>query len=268
MRFGCCIDLNSLLNNDPVFQAVLAAGYDYIETQLTRLLELPPGQYEKVKARLVDSGLPCRAAMMIFPYSMPLVSQARDLAGIEAHAEKTLALAAELGCETLVFGHGGTRRVPAGMAYDTARARLLDVLRLLGRQAAPYHLKLAIEPLCDTNMVVSYPEAAALARECGGAVGALFDLYHGAALGQSPMDIARAPEQLLHLHIACPGSRSVPSEADDQSPYKAFAEAVKAIGYDDKLSIEAGVPAGADPMRAIAEGLRVVRKYFSQESVS
>ena len=262
MRFGYCLDLSHILHEDPIFEAVRAAGFDYIETQLTKLLELPRAQYEQAVARLAGAGLPCRAAMMIFPYSMPLVSEERDLAAIEAHAEKTLAIAADLGCEMLVFGHGGTRRAIDGMDYDIARQRLIDVLRILERLAAPYKLKIAVEPLCDTDMIVSFPEAAALAAQCGGAVGALFDLYHGAALGQSPMDITTAPERVFHLHIACPGGRTVPTEADNQVLYEAFAEAVRITGYDNKLSIEAGVPEGADPMQAIAEGLRVVRKHF------
>jgi len=263
MRFGYCIDLDSLLNEDPIFDAVRAAGYDYIETQLTKLLELPREQYNQVKARLAEANLPCRASMMVFPYDMPLVGQDRDLAAIEAHAEKTIAIAADLGCETVVFGHGGTRRVPQGMTYAAARQRLIDVLGILNRLAAPHGLQLAVEPLCDTDMLVSFPEAAALAEECGPAVGALFDLYHGAALGQSPADITLDPERLFHLHIACPGSRAVPAAPDDQAPYEAFAAAAQQIGYDGKLSVEAGVPEGADPAQAIAGALEIVRKHFS-----
>ena len=263
MRFGYCIDANSILTGDPIFGAVRAAGFDYIETQLTKLLNLPRSQYEEVIARLAWAGLPCRAAMMIFPYDIPLVGEDRDLAAIEAHVEKTIAIAADLGCETLVFGHGGTRRVPAGMTYEATRQRLIDVLQILNRLAASYNLKIAVEPLSDTDMLVSYPEAAALTAQCGDTVGALFDLYHGAALGQSPTDITLAPERLFHLHIACPGSRTVPLEGDDQSPYQAFAETAKLVGYDNKLSVEAGVPAGADPVQAIAGALRVLRNYFS-----
>jgi len=263
MRFGYCIDVSSILTGDPIFEAVRAAGFDYIETQLTRLLNLPRSQYEEVIARLAQAGLPCRAAMMIFPYGMPLIGEDRDLAAIEEHAKKTIAIAADLGCETLVFGHGGTRRVPESMTYETTQQRLTDVLQILDRLAAPHSLKIAVEPLCDTDMLVSYPEAAALAARCGDTVGALFDLYHGAALGQSPADITLAPEKLFHLHIACPGSRTVPLEGDDQSPYQAFAAAAKLTGYDNKLSVEAGIPEGADPALAIAGALGIVRKCFS-----
>ena len=267
MRFGYCVNANFLLAEDlrgrEIFEGVLAAGYDYIETQLTRLLELSPAQYGGFKKRLADAGAPCRAGMMIFPYDMPLVGGDRDLLAVEEHAKRTLCLAADLGCEVAVFGHGGARAVPGGMDYETAYSRLADVLRLLGSLAAPYGMKLAVEPLCDTDMIISYPEAAALAEECGAGVGAVFDLYHAEALGQAPADILLSPEKLFHLHIACPGGRTVPAEMDDGSAYAAFAAAAKQCGYDDKLSVEAGIPDGADAAEAAANALGVLRRYFS-----
>ncbi|MDR2686340.1 MAG: sugar phosphate isomerase/epimerase [Oscillospiraceae bacterium] len=267
MRFGYCVNANFLLAGDPrgreIFEGVLAAGYDYIETQLSRLLELPPAQYGGFKKRLADAGAPCRAGMMLFPYTMPLVGHGRDLRAVGEHAKRTLHLAADLGCEVAVFGHGDTRRVPGGMDYETARRRLADVLRLLGSLAAPYGMKIAVEPLCDTDMIVSYPEAAALAGECGDGVGAVFDLYHAAALGQAPADILLSPEKLFHLHIACPGGRTAPAETDDGSAYAAFAAAAKRCGYDNTLSVEAGIPDGAHAAEAAADALGVIRRYFS-----
>jgi len=263
MRFGYFVDAQFLLEDDPrgreIFEGVLAAGYDYIETQLTKLLGLSPAAYEAFKGRLAQAGVPCRAGMMIFPYSMPLVGDGRDMRVIEEHAKRTLALAADLGCEVVVFGHGGARAVPAGMGYEEARGRLIDVLRVLAGLARENHLRIAIEPLCDTNMIVSFPEAAALAQECGGNVGAVFDLYHAAALGQTPEDILAAPERLFHLHIACPGTRETPRESDD---YGAFIQAVKRCGYEGMISVEAGVPVGAGIAGAVDEALRVVRGAF------
>ena len=257
------MDAEFLLAEDPrgreVFERVLAAGYDYVETQLTKLLALPPARYEAFKRQLRVAGVPCRAGMMIFPYSMPLVDESRDLRAIEEHAKRTLALAADLGCEVVVFGHGGARAVPGGMDYDEARRRLVDVLRLLAGLARENRLRIAIEHLCDTNMIVSYPQAAALAAECGDNIGAVFDLYHAAALGQSPADITLAPEKLFHLHIARPGTRASPRESDN---YGAFADAVKRCGYDQRLSVEAGIPGGMDAAGAVAEALRVLRRCF------
>ena len=267
MEFGYCIDNRFLLDDDPrgreIFGGVLAAGYDYIETQLTRLLALSPAGYAGFKHRLTDAGVPCRVGMMLFPYDMPLVAEERDLAAITAHAARTLSIAADLGCELIVFGHGGIRAVPEGMAYETAQSRLLDILRLLGGLAQPHGLKIAVEPLCDTNMITSFPQAAEIARQCGPAIGAVFDLYHATALGQSPTDIAQLPEKLFHLHIANPTGRTVPADTDDQAPYEAFAAAARQCGYDGKLSVEAGIPGGADAGKAVAEALRIIHKYFS-----
>jgi len=266
MQFGYCANANFLVAEDPrgkeIFEGILAAGYDYLETQLTHLLALAPEQYETFKRRLAEANVPCRMGMMIFPYSMPLVSMERDLEAIEAHATRTLALAADLGCETVVFGHGGARAVPDGMDYDTARNRLIDVLRIIGNLATMHNLKIAIEPLCDTNMITSFPEAAALAKECGSSVGAVFDLYHAAALGQSPMDITKAPEQLFHLHIANPKGRTVPASSDDISCYNEFAAAARQCNYAERLSVEADIPPDANIAQAIAGALNIIREIF------
>jgi len=260
MRYGYCASLG----DEALFAAIAAAGYDYIETQLTHLLDYSPRQLAQAKQMLC--GLPCRAGMMIFPYSMPLVSEGRDLHTVEEHAKRSLYLAGELGCEHVVFGHGGTRQIPEGMEYEQVRARLLDVLLILSSLAETNGVKIAIEPLCDTNMITSYPEAAALAAACGDSTGTVFDLYHAMALGQQPADIALAPQKLFHLHIACPGGRTAPAFSDDQTCYSAFAAAARQCGYDGKISVEAGIPGGKGTAEAVAEALKVLRKHFNQEA--
>jgi len=261
MRYGYCASSYFMGADDPrgreIFEAVLAAGYDYVETQLTMLLDLSPERYREFKRMLT---VPCKVAMMIFPYSMPLVSEDRDLRAVTEHAKKTLAIAEDLGCELLVFGHGGTRAVPEGMAYDLAYRRLVEILQLLGSLSA---IKIAVEPLCDTNMITSYPEAAKLARDCGESVGAVFDLYHSAMLGQTPADILQAPDKLFHLHIANPTGRALPAQGDD---YAAFADAAKQCNYNKRISVEANLLPEANAARAITEALHVTRNYFSEET--
>jgi len=273
MQFGYCLNLNFLLNHDPrgeeIFAGVLAAGYDYVETQLTNLLSLPAAKYEGFKRRLAEAGVPCRAGMMIFPYGMPLVSDERDLRAITEHAGRVMPIAADLGCELLVFGHGGTRRVPEGMTREATRRRLIEVLRILDELTADLGIKLAIEPLCaqDTDFINSLPEALEVARACGANTGALFDLYHAAAEGQPPADIALAGDRLFHLHIANPNGRTVPADSDDNGCYRAFAGAVRQCGYNGRMSVEAGIPDGADAARAVAGALRIARQYFAEGSV-
>ena len=267
MRFGYCLNLNFLLNDDSrgreIFGGVLAAGYDYVETQLTNLLYLSAAQYNDFKKRLEDAGTPCRAGMMLFPYTLPLVGNERDLYAIMEHAKRVMPIAADLGCELIVFGHGDTRAVPDGMPRGTVRRQLIDILQLVSALAAAYGIRLAIEPLSDTNFINSLPEAVDIAAECGKNTGAVFDLFHSAADGQAPSDITLFPDKLFHLHVAYPEGRTVPADTDDGSCYKAFAEAIRQCGYDGKMSVEAGVPEGADAAKAVADSLRIIRQYFN-----
>jgi len=248
-----------------IFEGVLAAGYDYFETQLSNLPTLSPAQYAEFKSRLADAGVPCRANLLLFPGDMTLVGNDRNLYRMVEHAKRVLPIAADLGSELVVFGNGGNRRIPAGLTRETVRRQLIDALQMVNPIAASYQLKVAIEPLNtrETDIINSFPEAVGMAEECGHCTGAVFDLYHCMAEGQSPGNIADAPEKLFHLHIAYPPARTVPAETDEDTDYLTFARAIKTCGYDDKMSVEGGIPAGADAAAAIAEGLKVLRRYFA-----
>ena len=269
MRFGYCANLNFMIADDPrgkdIFDGILAAGYDYLETQLSNLLLLSPAQYAEFKSRLADAGVPCRANLLLFPGNMPLVGRDRSLHAMIEHVKRVLPIAADLGSELVVFGNGGTRNIPEGMTGEAVRRQLTDALQMVNPLAASYNLKIAIEPLCrrETNMINSFPEAVSIANECGHATGALFDLYHAATEGQSPDDILSAPDKLVHLHIAYPPTRTVPCGADDKTDYNALAQAVKACGYDNKVSIEAAVPDGQDVAASIASALTTLRHIFA-----
>ena len=268
MRYGYCANLNFMLTDDPrgrkIFEGVLAAGYDYLETQLTSLLNFSPPQYAEIKSRLSDTGVPCRVNMLLFPGDMPLVGNDRNLGAMLEHVKRVLPIAADLGSELIVFGHGGTRCLTDGLSHETVRRQIIDALQMINPLAASYNLKIAIEPFCskETDMITSFDEAVSIARECGHATGALLDLYHCITEGQSPNDITKAPDKLFHLHIAYPPTRTIPSENDDGADYIAFADAVKSIGYNNTLSIEAAVPENADISATIAGGLKKLRELF------
>ena len=74
--------------------------------------------------------------------------------------------------------------------------------------------------------------------------------------------LRRGQRPVFHLHIARPNGRVVPAPGDDPAMYAPFVRAVKASGYDGLLSVEAGIPAGADERRVVADGLNALRSLF------
>jgi sugar phosphate isomerase/epimerase len=269
MEFGYCANLNFLLNGDEasrkVFYSVLDAGYDYIETPLSAFLQISPKQRAELEADMKSAGVFCRANFLLFPHDLPLVGEKLNLADIKSHVEKVLPIAAEIGSGNVIFGNGGSRRVQEGMNRADVRSQLVDILKTAAPVAERYGVNIAVEPLCqkETNIINSYEEGAELAREVGSSrIGTVMDWYHVAADGQSPVIAERDLPYLFHLHIANPEGRIPPKPSDDPKLYAAFVEAIKATGYDGRLSVEAGIPEGADISSCVKDALVALRKMF------
>jgi len=269
MRFGYCANLNFLLTGDEtsreIFYAVLDVGYDYIETPLSAFLQITPAQRAKFDGDLRSAGVPCQANFLLFPHDLPLIGPQLNLNDIKAHAEKVLPIAVELGSENVIFGNGGSRRVQDGMDHGAVKKQMIDILKTVAPVAERYGINIAVEPLCqkETNMINSYEEGAEVARAAGSSrIGTVMDWYHVTMEDQDPTVADKDLPQLFHLHIANPQGRVVPAPSDAPGLYTHFIKAVKATGYQSRLSIEAGIPEGVSPAAAVKDGLAALKQLF------
>jgi sugar phosphate isomerase/epimerase len=271
MRYGYCTDLTFLdggAESPVIFDAVANAGFDYIELPFSALSEC--GEIDGLKATLRDAQLPCLACNLFFPPALRLVGKDMDAKGIQAYLKRMLPFAAEMGIETLVFGNGGARRIPAGATRGATWDNLRAIAEAMEKYAEEAGVYIAVEPLNakETDIINGYGEAVALTKglRC---VGAMVDSYHVLMERQDYSDILRYPDKLLHLHTAYSAQRLVPSPADDLRAYEAFVKAVKAAGYNDKISVEGKLRSGINDAAAVkAEvkaALQTVRLLFEGE---
>ncbi|MBQ5365594.1 MAG: TIM barrel protein, partial [Spirochaetales bacterium] len=135
-------------------------------------------------------------------------------------------------------GSGKSRFVPGGMRWRNAYTQLVEVTKLVGKIAATYGIRVAIEPLnrAETNLINSLAEGAALEADVNMPnVGLIADSYH---MWQEGEDMGRiltcAP--FMHTHIAMKGTRAYPVEATDE--VRQFFSLLKEAGYDGTMSIE------------------------------
>ena len=66
----------------------------------------------------------------------------------------------------------------------------------------------------------------------------MIDFYHLASEGEDPAIVLRAREHIRHLHMANPQGRVFPL-AWDEFDYAPFFANLRAIGYDQRISVEA-----------------------------
>lgn len=237
-------------------------GFDYIELAFAPVAQLPQADFDALRAQVEEAPLPVEAMNSMLPGErFPLCSDTLDRAALTDYLQTGFARAAALGVRVVVFGSGGARRRPDGMEEAVAYQKLADYLHLAAPLADAHGISIAIEPLRvqESNILNTVAEGRRLSALCDiPNVGVLADLYHMAA-GNEPFDGMRAGA-LTHCHIAEAVQRHYPAEGDDSLPlYQGFFDALHAIGYQARVSIEGGcedLPIAAQQSYALLNTLR------------
>lgn len=291
MRFGCCSNMATAAPGtvgEELFETAAAVGYDYIELPLSPLAFLTDGAFASVKRHLLACGIGCEACNDFVPPQIRVTGEDADQNRLLEYFRRALARAGELGVRTVVFGSGGAKSVPAGFSMQTAHAQLVEATAAAGRIAAQYGIVIAIEPIRapDCNIVNLFREGVQLARDVAMEnVLVLADSYHMACMRESPLVVAENGRYLAHIHFSSPnfplvggvpsadavcdqteaemarrgGGRVYPAP-DDGWDHSAFIHAVKAAGYDGRVSVEARTAAFREDA---ARALRFLKQAFS-----
>lgn len=245
MRFGCCLNLLSTKPDGTgieYIEAVARAGFDYAELPLAEMMRLSDREFGSLAERVANSGIRCEACNNFFPKTMRLTGDGAETDAALAYAQKALGRAAALGASVVAFGSGGARNAPEGYPKGRALQQLLRLLREISPIAESHGITLAVEPLRhqECNVVNTFREACRLAREVSrDNVKTLVDFYHFSGEYEPVEHILKTGrEYLRHAHFAQPNGRGFPAGMEEYE-YKPFLNALKAVGYDARLSCEA-----------------------------
>lgn len=225
-------------------RTVAASTVDYVEENVQSFLAPRDGDEAAWRARLAAAlagGRPILAACCFLPADLPCVGPAVDRAAIRAWAATAFRRAAQAGMRTVVFGSGGSRRIPEGFDRAEARRQFVDLLRELGPLAQRHGVQIAVEPLnpSECNFITSVTEGAAVVREAATpGVRLLADLYHMLRAGEGPEALRGCAGLLVHVHVAEREKRTAPGVAGDD--FRPFLAELAAIGYQGPVSIESG----------------------------
>lgn len=229
---GICTNLDRVQHLPP--------GYAYWEPAVSSaLLPLEDDEsYESQRKKLCSTELPIRAFNAFVPQEVRLVGDNVRWNRVERYVKRSIARAADLGGEIIVFGSGGARAVPKDYPRQRAWNQLIQFLRLCAAEAQKYDLTIAIEPLnrSETNILNSYPEAVSLAQEVDREqIQVLADIYHFMMEDEPLEHIRETPEYLVHVHLA-DSNRRHPSSGN--YPLQEFFDLLRDVGYEGRASIE------------------------------
>jgi sugar phosphate isomerase/epimerase len=252
MRFGVCAGMEM-----GAFAA--RAAYDYMEWSVPNLLcpQESEAAFEATCEGLGASALPYEVANGFVPRELKITGPAVDAAALEAYVQIVMERARRLGLEHIVFGSGSARQIPDGFDHKRAYEQLVGFCCMVGPIAGAHGITVVVEPLnkADCNVLNTMDACAGLVNDVAHpAIRLLVDSYHMMRDGDPIASIVKHGHLLRHVHIATVPNRYAPgAEACD---FAAFFDALAAVRYDGRISIEGTIP---NPETELAAAIAMMR---------
>lgn len=237
MRFGCCI-----VPDD--YAAAVSAGFDYIELPGHLLHSMAEMDFISLRSALKNGPIPCVSCNSYCQGVPAMAGPFFSADAVRNYAERLCGRAARLGVKTVGIGSPPARRLPEGYSTAAAVEQCCEFLELTADVAAGYGISILFEQLNQytCNCVTGTLEAARLVRKaCRPNMGLVVDFYHRALAGEDVCDFTGFAHLVRHTHISTCGQsmeRGYPG-AEDLAYYTGILAALRRIGYDGTMSIEA-----------------------------
>jgi sugar phosphate isomerase/epimerase len=216
-------------------------GYSFIEESVRGFLvpDRPEGDFIPRLEEARGLRIPVSACNLFIPGEMKSV-------GPDAVHDKILEFSATAfrraqlaGVRIIVFGSGGSRRIPDGFSRDDAYRQFVSLGRKLAPLASKNNVVIALEPLNrkECNFINSLADGAEIVNAVSHRnYRLLADIYHMMVDGEDSRNIIRYGDLIRHVHIAEEQGRAAPgTHGEDFGDYfSAFA----LIKYQGGISIE------------------------------
>lgn len=246
-----------------IIEQAVRDGFDYVELPLVQIMDLGQDEFGRVVDKLSSRGIKCLRNNNFFPGYMRLTGSQVNKAEIEDYIERALVRSHVLGVTKVVFGSGPARSIPPGFPPNEGKEQIVRLLRYISSIAEKFGISIAIEPLNrgESNIINSFEEGCLISSEVSREnVKVLVDYYH-LVKENEPLEhiYQKGKSFLFHAHFAGDGSvRKYPS-VERKEEYMPFLKALKTIGYDDTLSLEAY---DDDPAANMKPALAMLRELW------
>jgi sugar phosphate isomerase/epimerase len=215
--------------------------YTYIEESVGRFL-MPTKSEEEFNEMLQQaqkSPIPVRALNGFIPGSLKSVGPDAVHAEILEFMETAFRRAEMAGVEYIVFGSGGSRRVPDDFPKEEALRQFTELCARMAPIAGKYNVVVVLEPLNkrECNLINSVIEGGKIVEEVNHPnFRLLADIYHMLMDDEGPESIEKYGHLIHHTHIAEKEGRAAPGTHNED--FTAYFKALKSVGYKGMMSIE------------------------------
>lgn len=196
--------------------------------------------FAKILDEAKDSPLPIFASnSFIRPKHLKCTGPKANHDEVLVWAETVFNRLQKAGGGMVIFGSGGSRHLPKDWPVAKGNEQFIALLKKMGPLARKYGVTVAVEQLNsrECNFITRIGEAEAILRAVDHPnVRLLADLYHMAMEGDTPEDLKKAVDLVVHVEIAEKEGRTYPGVQGDD--FRPFFRVLRDAGYAGGISIE------------------------------
>lgn len=271
MRFGICNELFAPLPFLETCRLAAAVGYQGLEVAPFTLSDDPasitPAERRELRGTAKRYGIELLGLhwLLVKPPGLYITSPDSCVrARTSAFFQSLVHFCADLGGNVMIIGSPKQRSLLPGVTMDRAIRYAIDVLSPSLPVAANRNVTLAFEPLtpADTDFVTTVEQAIALIDRVGHPNFKLnLDVRAMSSEGKSVPDIIRAARgYIAHVQVNDPNNLG---PGMGEVKYEPIVEALREVGYDGWLSVEA-FDFSPGPERIARESIAYLRRVTGQ----
>jgi sugar phosphate isomerase/epimerase len=196
-------------------------------------------QFQTNLTKIKSLQTPLYAFNIFIPGELKVVGPEVNEAAVLEYVETVFSRAKKAEVKRIIWGSGGSRRVPDG--FDPARAteQFVSIAKKIAQVASQYDITLALENLnsTETNFITTVDEALNIVKNVNHKnLRLCVDIYHMLKEGESPEVIKKTKDFVIYCEVAEKDGRTPPgTQGQDFRPYLT---ALKNIGYTGYVMIE------------------------------
>lgn len=227
------------IENDSLF---LSAGYKYLIDNAGRLFSpknISDEQFATKLQLIRKSKIKLMGVNVFMPGDIKLVGPTVNEQQILEHANTVLRRCKAAGIKMVVWGSGGSRRIPDGFDPAKARDQFIDIARKVSAIAKDNGIVMAFESLnsTETNFINTTAQSLQLVKDVNHPNFRLnIDFYHMLMENEGPAIIEQCGKYAVHCELAEKEGRAAPGvHHQDFIPYF---NAMKKIKYKGVVVVE------------------------------
>jgi sugar phosphate isomerase/epimerase len=196
-------------------------------------------QFEEYLQSIKKLRVPLFVCNLFIPGDLKVVGPKVDEQAVLTYVEVVLQRAQKANLKMIIWGSGGSRRIPDGFDRTKAKEQFITIAKKISALAAKYKITLALESLnkAECNFINTVEEALEIVKAIDHKnIRLCVDLYHMAKEGETAEIILSANGYVVYCEVAEKEGRTPPgAQGDDFSTYF---RALRKIDYRGIIVIE------------------------------